>query len=462
MIKENQRALNTLLLIADGGCILGSLPAAYWIRFSLFSSHPDHLPFQSYLWLLPFVLCAHIFFGYLLGLYRSKRSNPFRWEVRLLLRIDLALLLLVLMALYLLHQEYYSRLCLFFWFVLIPASMCAERSAVRLTLRALRKKGYNLKYILLIGNGELAASFAAKVKRNPQFGFRFGGCLCNGIQDASSFQGIPILGDYGALSGLLDQGGIDEVVAALELNEYPSLQQIICLCEKHGAKINIVPAYFKYLPARPYWDEFDGLPVMTLRKIPLSNPWNAAVKRLFDIAVSLLALGLSSPVMAAVALVIRLSMREPPIYRQERIGFNCKPFVMYKFRSMRTADTVNPGWTGKHDPRRTPFGAWIRRFSIDELPQFYNVLKGDMSVVGPRPEIRCYVEQFRESIPRYMVKHQVKPGITGLAQIRGLRGDTSIEERVRQDLYYIENWSVWMDIYIVLKTVTKAFYNQNE
>ena len=461
MIKENQKTLNILLLWADSCCIIGSLFAAYGLRFIFFSAHPAHLRFSSYLLLLPGVLLLHLFLGGLMGLYRSKRSNRLLHELRILFQIDTVTAALVLIALYLFHQSHYSRLCLFLWFLLTFTSVSVERVTLRLVLRAVRKRGYNLKYILLIGNGVLAATFVEKVEHNPNFGFRIFGCLCD-KNEQTRFQGIPVLGGLDALEGVLAHGGIDEVVVALELEEYPKLEQIIALCEKNGIKLNVIPAYYQYVPARPCWDEFDGLPVMILRKIPLTNPWNAAIKRVFDVVFSLFALMITAPLMALVAIVIRLSSGESPIYRQERIGLNGRPFIMYKFRSMRTSDETEPTWTRKRDPRCTAFGRWIRRLSIDELPQFYNVLKGDMSVVGPRPEMQFYVEQFRESIPRYMVKHQVKPGITGLAQIQGLRGDTSIEQRVRQDLRYLESWSLGLDLYIILRTVTKAFYNHNE
>jgi lipopolysaccharide/colanic/teichoic acid biosynthesis glycosyltransferase len=166
--------------------------------------------------------------------------------------------------------------------------------------------------------------------------------------------------------------------------------------------------------------------------------------------------------MAAVWLLIKTTTKESPVFRQERLGLNCKPFVMYKFRTMKTADGSPAGWTTKNDPRRTRFGVWIRRLSIDELPQLFNIIKGEMSVVGPRPEIECFANRFMESVPRYMVKHQVKPGITGWAQIHGLRGDTSIEQRIKSDIYYIENWSLMLDVAILFHTVSKAFYNANE
>ncbi len=332
---------------------------------------------------------------------------------------------------------------------------------VRYTLRFLRHKGYNLKYILLIGGGRTAQEFIEKVQKNPNYGYRFYGCIADS-STLGEVSGIKVLGTPASLGGHLDSGHVDEVVVAIELCEYEKLPYIISTCEKSGIKINVVPSYFQYLPSHPLLDEFDGVPVMTLRKIPLHNPFNAFIKRTSDILISLFCLLFFSPLMLAVSLVIYATMHESPIYAQERLGLNCKPFIMYKFRSMRSEDDSRPGWTRKKDARRTRFGTLIRKVSIDELPQFYNVLRGEMSVVGPRPEIKCYASQFKETIPRYMVKHQVKPGITGWAQVNGLRGDTSIEKRIRSDLYYIENWSFLLDLRIIFRTIGRAFYNENE
>ena len=195
--------------------------------------------------------------------------------------------------------------------------------------------------------------------------------------------------------------------------------------------------------------------MLNLRRIPLDNIGNAFLKRMMDLIGSLVLIILSSPLMLIAVIGVRLSSPGPIIFRQERVGLNQKTFYMYKFRSMRVNVESDTAWSKNVDPRKTRFGAFIRKFSIDELPQFFNVLKGEMSLVGPRPEIPHFVEQFREEIPMYMVKHQVKPGITGWAQVHGLRGDTSIEERIRHDVFYIENWSFWLDVKILLMTVGK-------
>ena len=213
------------------------------------------------------------------------------------------------------------------------------------------------------------------------------------------------------------------------------------------------------MPSNPQFDDLDGIPLMNIRRIPLDNWVNAFLKRLLDVAGSLVLIIFSSPLMLIAAVGVKLSSPGPVIFTQERIGRNKKPFRMYKFRSMRVNDRQDTGWSRDRDDRKTKFGAFIRKCSIDELPQFFNVLKGDMSLVGPRPEVPYYVEQFKDEIPLYMVKHQVRPGITGWAQVNGLRGDTSIKARVEHDIFYIEHWTLGFDIRILFMTLFKALIN---
>ena len=228
------------------------------------------------------------------------------------------------------------------------------------------------------------------------------------------------------------------------------------MCEKTGTKASIIPFYAAYLPSNPQIDDLDGLALINLRRIPLDNLGNAFLKRAEDILGSLVLILLTSPLMLIAAVGVKLSSPGPILFCQERVGRDKKVFRMYKFRSMRVNTKQQTGWSTDTDPRKTRFGALIRKCSIDELPQLFNVLRGDMSLVGPRPEVPFYVEQFKEEIPRYMVKHQVRPGITGWAQVCGFRGDTSIEKRIEHDLYYIENWNLLFDVKILLMTVFKA------
>ena len=267
---------------------------------------------------------------------------------------------------------------------------------------------------------------------------------------------VPCLGGYEQLEDIVDTRKPDEVVVAVGGEGYDLIGRVIQICEKTGTKVSLVPYYAAYMPSNPEIDNINGLPVINLRRIPLDNMGNAFVKRAMDIVGALALIILTSPLMLAAAVGVKLSSPGPVLFKQERVGKDKKTFYMYKFRSMRVNSEEKTGWSRNSDPRKTRFGALIRKFSIDELPQFFNVLKGDMSLVGPRPEVPHYVEQFKEEIPRYMVKHQVRPGITGWAQVNGYRGDTSIRKRIEYDIYYIENWNVFFDLKILLMTPFKS------
>lgn len=279
----------------------------------------------------------------------------------------------------------------------------------------------------------------------------------------NSFCGYKIIGTLNNLPKLLESTYIDLVMIATEENNANQLGYIISCCEKAGIKTHIVPYYYKYVPAKPYIDDLDGLPIIDTRHIPLDNVFKNLLKRSFDIVFSLFAILITSPILLLSAIMVKLTSPGPIIFKQERVGLDRKTFSMYKFRSMRlqTEEEEMDKWTTKNDPRKTWWGNFMRKTSIDELPQFFNVLKGDMSVIGPRPERPFFVDKFKEEIPRYMIKHQVRPGITGWAQVNGLRGDTSIEDRIEHDLYYIENWTFGFDLKIIILTILKGFINKN-
>ena len=255
----------------------------------------------------------------------------------------------------------------------------------------------------------------------------------------------------------------DEIAITLGLSEYSKLEHIVAVCEKSGVHTKFIPDYNNIIPTRPYTEDLMGLPVINIRHVPLTNTFNAFLKRSMDLAGSVCAIILFSPVMLLTAVAVKMTSPGPLIYTQERVGLHNKTFRMYKFRSM---DVQSPkkergAWTVPDDPRVTKVGKIIRKTSIDELPQLFNILKGDMSLVGPRPERPFFVEKFREEIPRYMIKHQVRPGMTGWAQINGYRGNTSIRKRIEYDLYYIENWTLGFDIKILFLTIFKGFINKN-
>ncbi|MGI6227947.1 MAG: undecaprenyl-phosphate glucose phosphotransferase, partial [Peptococcales bacterium] len=370
---------------------------------------------------------------------------------------------ILISILFIIKEINYSRLVILLFAVFSSILTILERFTVRRTLRYLRKHGYNLKHILVIGAGELGQEFVKRVKANKELGYNIVGFLDERKKLGRNIKDIEIIGRTSELEDVINKYSLDEIIVTLSIKDYDLLKEIISIGEKSGIKVQIVPDYLKYIPARPYVDEIDGMPLINIRRIPLDNIANNLIKRTFDFFVSLICIILLSPIMLVVAILIKLTSPGPIIFKQERVGLNRKNFMMYKFRSMKvqTDEESDTQWTTENDPRKTKIGTFIRKTSIDELPQLFNVLKGDMSLIGPRPERPYFVEQFKEKIPKYMVKHQVRPGITGWAQVNGWRGDTSIEERIKCDIYYIENWSLALDIKIIALTVIKGFVNKN-
>ena len=326
-----------------------------------------------------------------------------------------------------------------------------------------RKKGRNIKHTVFIGFSTSAAAYIDRIKANPQWGLKVHGIFDDLVSDNFEYRGIKKIGTLKDLAAYLEKSSLDEVAITLNLNEYHKLEQIVAICEKSGVHTKFVPDYYNFISTNPYTEDLDGLPVINIRNVPLTNTVNRMIKRLIDIIGSIVALILFSPIMLVVAILVKKSSPGPIFFAQERIGLGNKPFKMYKFRSMGVQDPKKEAkeWTTKNDARVTPVGRIIRKTSLDELPQFWNVLKGDMSLIGPRPERPLFVEKFKEEIPRYMIKHQVRPGITGWAQVNGFRGDTSIRSRIEHDLYYIENWSLGLDIKILFLTFFKGFVNKN-
>jgi Undecaprenyl-phosphate glucose phosphotransferase len=287
------------------------------------------------------------------------------------------------------------------------------------------------------------------------------GILDTNVPIGTVYKGAKVVGVIDDTDVVLAGATLDEIAVTLSLSDYDMLAEIVSKCEKSGVHTKFIPDYSSLIPNRPYTEELDGLPVINIRYVPLTNTLNAVVKRIFDFIFSLAGIIILSPLMIILALIVRFSSKGPVIYKQERIGLHNKSFNIYKFRTMRVQEATEEqkAWTVKDDPRVTKSGRVMRRFNLDELPQLFNILKGDMSLVGPRPERPQFVEQFKEEIPRYLIKHQVRPGLTGWAQVNGFRGDTSIHKRISYDLYYIENWSFGFDLKILFLTIFKGFKN---
>ncbi len=330
----------------------------------------------------------------------------------------------------------------------------------------LAARGLGRDRALIVGTGDIGRSVLDKIKSSPYLGYEVAGFVNkngngNGHGATTEVLGFPVLGQADDLPQLIDQYEIDEVIIALPEASHTEILELISKCSKADLSIKVFPDVFQIIANQVSIDDLGGLPLLSIRDVRLRG-WRVAVKRLMDVALSALLLVFFSPVMFLVAVAIKLESPGSVFYVQERMGLDASPFLMIKFRSMRQdAEANGPGWTKLDDPRRTRLGAWLRKLNVDELPQLINVFMGDMSLVGPRPERPVYVEQFKRTIPRYMERHKEKAGMTGWAQVNGLRGDTSIVERTKYDLWYIENWSVLLDIKILIRTVFRGFLDRN-
>lgn len=458
MIKENQQLLNRLNILTDGLIIFLMIPVSFWLRYQVLPNASVNMSLQRYMVIGFFYTIIQLGIFLLMGVYRPFRHARLRRKLSEMLLAFLLGLVLLLSWLSLQHMDDYSRQMIFLWFGLSFLLLGVKRIILIRLMWHFRGKGYNLKHVVLIGSGALAQRYLEKIETEVSMGYHPLGY----IAEADADLGIPWLGSFDRLEAVLEEKKPDEVISAVESREFDRTPQICAACEKTGCKLSAIPIYAEYMSSHPQIDDLDGIPLLNMRRIPLDNLANAFVKRLGDIVCSALILVLFSPLLLFCAVGVKLSSPGPVIFAQKRIGRNKKPFMMYKFRSMRVNPKQDTAWSTQEDSRKTAFGTFIRKYSLDEFPQFWNVLKGDMSMVGPRPEIPYYVDQFKEEIPRYMLKHLVRPGITGWAQVNGLRGDTSIAERIRYDIYYIEHWSFGFDLRILFRTVFGGKFKNDE
>ncbi len=466
MIKDNQKVFNRLMVMIDAVIVAASFMLAYFFKFYVLNDGPGPgvLPATDYLRLLLFIVPIYMFIYYFCGAYAPKRTVRRRFEIFDIIKANtIGIIALIILLFMILREFYVSRSVMAFFYVFNILITSCFRIALRKGLRTIRKKGYNLKHILLVGYSRAAEEYIDRLADNPQWGYVAMGILDNNIPAGTMYKGVKVLGTLGNLDIILPENKLDEIAITLPLQDYDNLESIVSVCEKSGVHTKFIPDYNSLFPSRPYTEDLMGLPVINIRYVPLSNTGNMIIKRAMDIVGSLVGIIITSPIMLISAILVKISSPGPIIFRQERVGLHNKPFRMYKFRSM---ELQQPGeekkaWTVRNDPRVTKVGKFLRKTSIDELPQLFNILKGDMSLVGPRPERPLFVEKFKEEIPRYMVKHQVRPGLTGWAQVNGLRGDTSIRKRIEYDIYYIENWTVWFDIKIIFMTFFTGFINKN-
>ncbi len=460
MLKAHSRLLEHLALAGDLCLIAVCWVSAYAIRFHLMRV-TDVPPFRDYaLQLLP-ILVVWGFAFHAFDLYRPSRlgSHLSEW-FRVAIASTLGVLVLIAIMTFAFRGYEYSRLVITFFLVQSIVVVSLARAAFREVLRFARRRGYNQRYAIVVGGGEPAAEVLKVLRRRVDVGIRVLGLL----SDKAEAPGIdaPRLGGLEEIRAVLDRQQVDIVFIALPHSEYPRLTAVLNEIGDDPVAIHFVPDVFGLASLRGGVEEFESIPFIHLRESPLYG-WNRVAKRVLDLVVGGLALVLAAPAMLAIATALKLVSSGPVLYRQERMGLDGQRFQMLKFRTMRVdaERETGPVWARPDDSRRTRLGTFLRRWSLDELPQLWNVLRGEMSLVGPRPERPSFVEEFRRRVPGYMLRHKMKAGITGWAQINGWRGQTSIEKRIEYDLYYIERWSLGFDLKILLLTFWSGFRNRN-
>jgi len=463
VLKAHSRFLEQLMLVGDLLLVAGCWLLAYGLRYYVIvppitgGAVP---PLEPYLlMLLPILVVWGVSF-HAFDLYRPRRIASHLSEAADIAKASTmgALVLVAVMAFFFRGFEYSRLVIVYFWLLSIGLAWFS-RAAFREGLRFARRHGYNLRYAVIVGDGELATAVIDRIRSRPDVGIQVLGVVGD---DKDGSGAVRWLGGYADLRAVLDRHEVDHVMLALAHEEYNRLPGLMDAIGDEPITIHVVPDLFRFTSLRGGVEEFEGIPFIHLRDSPLHG-WNQVAKRAFDLVFTLALVGLLSPVVVAIALAVKLTSPGPVFYRQERMGLDGQRFRMLKFRTMRVNAEASTGpiWASAGDSRRTPIGSFLRRFSLDELPQFVNVLRGEMSVVGPRPERPVFVERFRQTVPGYMLRHKVKSGITGWAQVHGLRGNTSLEGRIQYDLEYIERWSFWLDLKIILLTVVRVLFDRN-
>ena len=462
MLRARSRLLEQVMLVGDLLLVVGCWLLAYYIRFYVAGPPSRHgIPFlQPYLLMLvPILLVWGISF-HAFDLYRPRRIGSRLSEVAGIAKASTVGALVLVSVMTFFFREYdYSRVVIVYFWIFSIVSVSFARYAFREVLRVARRRGYNLRFALVVGAGALAVGVVRRLKARPDTGIQILGLVGD---EKRAVAGVQSLGGFADLRAVLDAHEVDHVILALAHEEYGRLGGLLDAIGDEPVTIHVVPDLGRFTSLRGGVEEFEGLPFVHLRESPLYG-WNRVAKRAFDVAFSLGILTLLSPVLAALAAAVKLTSRGPILYGQERMGLDGQRFRMMKLRTMRVdaERETGPVWAATGDDRRTPIGTFLRRFSLDELPQFVNVLRGEMSVVGPRPERPVFVERFRRTVPGYMLRHKVKSGVTGWAQVHGLRGNTSLEKRIEYDIEYIERWSVWLDIKIIAMTVVRVLVDRN-
>jgi exopolysaccharide biosynthesis polyprenyl glycosylphosphotransferase len=467
LIRQRHRTTAGIHFAGDLLATLAAFFSAWLLRFE-FEVIPvtKNVPeFTPYLRLIPFVLVVWPLVFYFHGLYQSRRGRSRVDEVlTIAMAVVVATVLLSVVIAWYRPPAWpgstqvftYSRAFIGIFALADLALVAATRMSLRLALRKIH--GHNLQRILIVGAGALGREITTKILAHRELGFEVAGFLDDDPGKlGATVCGVPVLGSLRQAEEILEAHAIDQVFLALPLDAHKKMLQMLDLMARECVEIRLVPDILQYATLKAVMEDVDGTPVINLSQVPLQG-WSSMIKRMMDIAMAIPVMIALVPIMPLLAFLIWLEDRGPIFYRQERMGLDGKPFMILKFRTMRVdaEATSGPVWAIKDDPRRTGIGRFLREWSLDELPQIWNVLMGDMSIVGPRPERPTFVREFKHKIPRYMLRHRVKSGITGWAQVHGWRGNTSIKKRIQYDLYYIQNWSLALDFKILWMTIRHA------
>ena len=474
MVKRHNRLLVTFYVVSDALLGLSAFVLAYTIRFhtNLIPITKGVPPLRQYINLLPFIAVLVPLGFHLQSLYRLRRGRSrvddfFAVFVGSILAVVFGIFATLYVQAYIAPNDrgafQVSNVVWGLFLFLNVVFTFALRELVREAFERRWRAGLGLKRILIAGSGELGRLVADKIIEHRELGYQIVGFVDNrAAGDHLGYRGLPLLGTIDEAAQIALRETIDHLYVALPPDQHLQMIELIEATSRECIDVKVVPDLLQVIALRARIEDLDGVPVINVNDVPLQG-FNSVVKRGIDVAISAAALLLLAIPLALVAALVRVTSRGPIFYRQERMGLDGKSFTIVKFRSM-TDDAerdTGPVWTQRNDPRVTAFGRFLRRSNIDELPQLWNVLRGDMSIVGPRPERPHFVEQFKHRIPQYMLRHKVKAGLTGWAQVNGWRGNTALEKRIEYDLYYIENWSVSLDLKIMWLTLTKSFFHKH-
>ena len=457
MVKRQSKIITFTFILLDLIVLNFSYIAAIYLRFILPIGRTPSIRIEEYI-LLGYILNP-LFIGIfaLSGLYkpRGKRiKEPEFWSI--LRNVTIGVLFVFTFTFF--YRKYtFSRLILGYFWVLSVVLFSLSRMFVRFIIINQIKKGINVQKVLIVGYNNTGRRLKNELSYFPELAYQVIGFIDKSKNNKN------IKGTIKDIRKIIEQEGITEIYITLPAKEQKNIIKVMKICEEEGIRVRLVPNYFDFLKMNLMVEELGGIPVISMKPVPLNLWYNALIKRIFDIIFSVFVIIICSPLFVIIPILIKLTSHGPVIFKQARIGLDNKPFTIYKFRTMRAdAEKISgPVWAKKDDPRRTKLGKILRQLSLDELPQFFNVLKGDMSVVGPRPERPVFVKKFKKEVEKYMQRHQTKAGITGWAQVLGWRGNTSIKKRIEADIWYIEHWSLWLDIKIIFMTIFKGAFAKN-